>query len=131
MSQENVAMVRGGFAAWERGDIEAIIEFSDPEIEIIQPPEVPDSKSYRGHAGVREAFEDWPKQWEEFRAELLDVVDVSETQTISTTRHHLRARGIDIDQEVAYLYTFRDGLVIRCEMYLTRAEALEAAGLRE
>jgi ketosteroid isomerase-like protein len=131
MSQENVELVREGFAAWERGDIEAIIEFSDPEIEIIQPSEVPDSKSYRGHAGVREAFEDWPKQWEEFRAELLDVIDVSETQTISLTRHHLRARGIDMDQEVAYLYTFRDGLVIRCEMYLTRAEALEAAGLRE
>ena len=110
MSQENVEPIREMYAAWGRADIEWLIERSDPEIEIIQPPEVPDSKTYRGHAGVREAFDDWPKQWDDFRVELLDVIDVSDAQTISVTRHYLRARGIDMEQEVAYVHTARDGL---------------------
>ena len=129
MSSAIVELVREGFAAWERGDIDWIIEHSDPGIEIIQPREVPDSKSYRGHDGVHEAFEDWPMQWDEFRAELLDVIDVSDTQAVSVTRHYLRARGIEMEQEVSYVHTFRDGLGIRWEMYLTRDEALKAAGL--
>jgi ketosteroid isomerase-like protein len=31
----------------------------------------------------------------------------------------------------AQVWTFRDGLIARMEMYSERAEALEAAGLRE
>jgi ketosteroid isomerase-like protein len=123
--------VREGHAAWERGDIGRIVEGVDPHVEIVQPPEVPDSKTYRGKAGVIEAFADWPKQWDEFRAELLEVIDVSDTKTVSVTRHYLRARDIDVEQEVAYVHTFRDGLVVRWEMFFTREEALEAAGLRE
>jgi ketosteroid isomerase-like protein len=131
MSEELVELVRETYAAWQRGDIEWIVDHSDPAIEIIQPPELPDSKTYRGHAGVVEAFDDWPKQWDEFRVELVEVIDVSHDQVIWVTRHHLSARGIDIDQEVAYMHTWRDGLGIRVEIYLTRAEALEAAGLSE
>jgi ketosteroid isomerase-like protein len=101
VSEENVEMVREGHAAWERGDIGRIVEGVDPHVEIVQPPEVPDSKTYRGKAGVIEAFADWPKQWDEFRAELLEVIDVSDTKTVSVTRHHLRARDIDVEQEVA------------------------------
>jgi hypothetical protein len=131
MSEENLELVRAGYAAWERGDIESIVEGADPEIEIVQPPEVPDAKSYRGKEGVIEAFADWPKQWDEFHAELVEVIDVSDTKAISVARHHLRARGMEVEQEVAYVHTFRDGLVVRWEMFFTREQALAAAGLGE
>ena len=130
MSQENVELVCAGYAAWERGDVDLIVERAAPDIEIVQPPEVPDAKTYRGKAGVIEAFADWPKQWDEFRAELVEVIDVSDTKAISVARHYLRARGMDVEQEVAYVHTFRDGLVVRWEMFFTREQALEAAGLR-
>jgi uncharacterized protein len=131
MTQENVELVRAGYAAWERGDLDVIVERADPEIEIVQPPEVPDAKTYRGKAGVIEAFADWPKQWDEFRAELMEVIDVSDTKAVSVARHYLRARGMDVEQEVAYVHTFRDGLVVRWEMFFSREQALEAAGLPE
>jgi len=130
MSRENVELVCAGYAAWERGDVDLIVERAAPDIEIVQPPEVPDAKTYRGKAGVIEAFADWPKQWDEFRAELVEVIDVSDTKAISVARHYLRARGMDVEQEVAYVHTFRDGLVVRWEMFFTREQALEAAGLR-
>jgi len=130
MSQENVELVCAGYAAWERGDVDLIVERAAPDIEIVQPPEVPDAKTYRGKAGVIEAFADWPEQWDEFRAELVEVIDVSDTKAISVARHYLRARGMDVEQEVAYVHTFLDGLVVRWEMFFTREQALEAAGLR-
>lgn len=127
MSAANVELVHAAYAAWERGDIDWMVAHSDPDIEIFQPPEIPDSKSYRGYAGVREVYEDWPKQWDYFRMELLEVIDVSDTQVISVARHHLRARDLDLVQEFAYLHTFRDGKGIRLDMYSTRDEAISAA----
>ena len=131
MSQENVELVREGYAAWERGDIDRIVELSAPDVEIVQPSEVPDSKTYLGKTGVVEAFADWPKQWDEFRSELLEVIDVSDTKAVSVVRQYLRARDIDMEHEMASVHTLRDGLVVHWEMFFTRAEALEAAGLRE
>ena len=32
MSRENVELVRGSWEAWERGDMDAIFAFYDPEI---------------------------------------------------------------------------------------------------
>ena len=68
MSAENVELVREMYAAWGEGDIQRIIEMCDPEVVIVQPPEIPDSKSYSGHPGVVEALEDWPNQWDESSA---------------------------------------------------------------
>src|SRR5689334_19747051 len=96
MSTENVALVREGFAAWERGDIDALVDGAHPDIEIVQPPEVPDSKTYRGKSGLAEAFADWPKQWDGFRAELVEVIDVDDAQVIAVTRHYMRARDMDL-----------------------------------
>ncbi len=58
MSEENVEIVRRAYAAWARGDIQAIVDLCDPEVVIAQPAQVPDSKSYRGHPGVVATFED-------------------------------------------------------------------------
>ena len=32
MSQENVELVKAGFAAYNRGDMDALVEFYDPEV---------------------------------------------------------------------------------------------------
>ena len=37
-----------------------------PDLVLVQPPEVPDAKTYEGPAALVEAMEDWPKQWEDF-----------------------------------------------------------------
>jgi ketosteroid isomerase-like protein len=131
MSQENVEIVRAFYDAWERQDIEFILANCDPDIVIVQPSEVPDAKTYRGHTGVRAAFEDWPKQWESFRVKLVRVIDIDEERLISVNRQMLSARGIDFDQEVAFLHTQRDGKAIRVDMFLTAEQALKAAGLSE
>ena len=131
MSEENVGIVRAQYAAWERQDIQSIVDTCAPDVEIIQPAEVPDSKSYRGHEGVVAAFEDWPRQWDVFRITLGRIVDAPDDRVISMHSQHLEARGMNLDQEVAFVHTFDKGKMVRLDMFLSSEQALHAAGLSE
>jgi ketosteroid isomerase-like protein len=52
MSQENVEIVRNAFAAFDRGDIEGVLQLCDEDIVITQPPELPGvSREQHGTAG--------------------------------------------------------------------------------
>jgi ketosteroid isomerase-like protein len=45
---------------------------------------------------------------------------------------HVRGRdGVEARARAAWVFTFRDGVVIRASMYQTKLDALEALGLRE
>jgi ketosteroid isomerase-like protein len=136
MSQENVEIVRESLtvtaylAAIRDRDFRPLLVHFDPEVLVNQPPELPDAKSYRGHDGVVEALGDWPSQWDEFRADILEVIDGGET-VVQLTRQYMRARDMEIEQDVAFVYTFKGGTIIGWDAYFTFDEALEAAGLRE
>src|SRR5205814_2032065 len=67
MSQENVEIVRAAFDAYFRGDMETLLGLMDPEIVVMQPPEVPDGTTFHGHAGVMEAIAAWPEQWDDYQ----------------------------------------------------------------
>jgi ketosteroid isomerase-like protein len=131
MSQENVKQARRGWEAVERGDFTELGEMVTPDVVIVQPPEVPDSKTYEGRAAVMEAWEDWPTQWEEFRLDLVEIIDVSDDVLISVTRQRGRGlnSGIKMDFEVFFVALLRDGLTARMEMFFGRKQALTAAGL--
>lgn len=120
------ALVREMYEAWARKDIDFIVARCDPEIVIVQPPEVPDSKTYHGHAGVVESFRDWPAQWDHFKITFRDVIEVGDAQAISVHIQHLGARGVSFDQEVASVHTFEGETMTRVEMFLS-AEAARAA----
>jgi ketosteroid isomerase-like protein len=133
VSQENVELVRLGFEAFVAGDTAAFEGYLTPDVEVVQPPEVPDAKTYRGPAAMRHAMDDWPSEWEDFHMELLEVIDVSDDTLVSVTRH--RGRGghseIELDYQVSHVYRLREGKLARLEMYFSRDQALKAVGLAE
>ncbi len=126
-------LARRGFEALQRGDLAWLEERATPDLVMVQPPEVPDAKTYEGPTAIADAMEDWPKQWEDFRLDLLEIIDVSDDVLVSVTRHRGRGResGIEMDFEVFYVQRSRDGKLARMEMYFSREQALDAAGVRE
>jgi ketosteroid isomerase-like protein len=132
MSDENVELVRLGFEALERGDLALVEEFTESDVVMVQPPEVPDAKTYEGRGAIREAMEDWPTQWEDFRMDLLEIIDAGDDVVLSVTRHRGRGResGIEMDFEVFYVSRLRHGRLARLEMFFSREQALEAVRLR-
>ena len=53
MSEENIRIVRDGYEAFNRGDIEAIVATLDPGIEWWPASDEPIVEPYRGHDGYR------------------------------------------------------------------------------
>ena len=126
-------MVRRGFEAVQSGDMAMFDGLTTPDLVLVQPPEVPDAKTYEGPDAIIEAMEDWPKQWEDFRMDLTEIVDVADEVAVSVTRHRGRGKesGIEMDFEVFYVSRGRDGKLARMEMFFNRRQALEAAGQSE
>jgi ketosteroid isomerase-like protein len=133
MSKENLELVEVLWDAFQRGDVGALRGAAHPDIVIVQPSELPDSKTYLGHEGVKEAVEDWPTQWDEFRFEVLETIEVSDSRIVSVTRHHGRgaASGIEVEATIGYVLEIADGKFARVEMFASREQALEAAARSE
>jgi ketosteroid isomerase-like protein len=143
MSQENLEIVeevagvgRSGpprIEAIERGDMAMFDGMTTEDLVLVQPPEVPDTKTYEGRGAIVDALEDWPNQWEDFRMDLIEIIDAGDEVAVSVTRHRGRGResGIEMDFEVFYVQRGRDGKLARMEMFFSREQALEAAGLSE
>jgi ketosteroid isomerase-like protein len=134
MSQENVDIVQAAFAAFIRGDTDAVLQLCAEDIVITQPPELPGvSLRQYGYSGVLEAFAIWPEQWDEYRIEPPRVVADPGDDVIVAARTHGRGKqsGVEVDMEFAFLFTVREGKITEWQIFVSEDQALEAAGLRE
>jgi ketosteroid isomerase-like protein len=130
MSQENVEIVRRAFAfevygVGDRADAEGIF---DPYV-VMNPTE--EGPSY-GLDAIRDNFEHWKGAWEDLEVTVEELIDAGDR--VFLTAHHRgrgRGSGVQVDTRLYSVYTLRDGKVVRADEYAERAEALEAAGLRE
>jgi ketosteroid isomerase-like protein len=115
--------------AYRGGDLDWVLEQTDPEVEIVQPPEIPGARSYKGHEGLIDSLLDWPREWDDFRVEPKRIFSPSADQVIVHTVHHGRSRtmGIEVDADIVWLFTLRDGRTRRWEMFLSLDAALDAA----
>jgi ketosteroid isomerase-like protein len=144
VSEENVENLRAMAAvfstetihalleAWRRGD--ADLALLDPEVTYEDYDSLPDhaGEVYIGHEGVLKAIESWAEPYEQMTNELQRIVG-SGDRLVSIHRFRARARytGIEFDQPSSYVWTFRDGKIVRIEGFWNPAEALKAAGLEE
>jgi ketosteroid isomerase-like protein len=135
MSRENVEeFVRNAHAAFSRGDAEAFISCwsSDCEYQPAMERGLAGVSGYRGHDGIRRWWREMSETWEDASTEVHEVRPVGDEVLASVT---LRARGKASGAVVAAPFfqvgTIRNGKIVRQRDFADRAEALEAAGLRE
>jgi ketosteroid isomerase-like protein len=138
LSQENVEFVKGLFAATSEMDKEALLSAlpeliartCDSEIEWYEDPQRADGRVYRGHGGVRESFERWLDQWDEYGGEAERFVDCGDEVFVAAREHGRGARSrATVSSRIFILITFRDGKIFRYREFYDEAAALEAAGL--
>jgi ketosteroid isomerase-like protein len=90
-----------------------------------------DGRSYRGHAGVRQFYRDLAEVSAQQRMDYSDVRDLGD-RVLGLGRLQVRFMGgVELNQELAFLFTWRDGKCIEARAWISHAEALEAVGLRE
>ena len=128
--EEMIAALRRLHDAFNRGDVEALVQMAHPDIELVRTG---GQSSVKGVAALREWME--PDAIEEQRFEPLDFRVKGDKVLV---RVHATGRGagsgIEIDAVTYAVYTLDDhGLVKEVQGFLPHqeAEALEAAGLSE
>jgi ketosteroid isomerase-like protein len=134
MSSESVEVIRRGYEAFNRGDLDSAIADMDPQIEWLGPAILPDAPSaYRGHDGVRAFWAIWDEVFEQFWVEIEEMIDAGD-QVVAMVRIHGRGRdsGVDVaTPSFPHVWTVRDGKQVRMEMMPSRREALAAVGLEQ
>jgi ketosteroid isomerase-like protein len=135
MSQENVETARIAYEAWNRRELQSVLDLLHPDVvweENVQVFTGMD-RIYRGHEGFlkwdREAFSE---VWESIAGEPVEFIDAGD-HVVALVRLSGKGEGSGVNVEMAVynVFTFRDDKVARRRLYTDRAEALEAAGLRE
>ena len=134
MAQDNVEIVRASWEAWRRGDMAALFEFYDPEVEWdMRHSYVPGMGIYHGHDGIREFFREWRAFFAEHSAEPEQYV-AADDDVMVRVRQGGRGRSSTVYVEMPVywaVYRLRDGRAVRVEIYRDEAEALAAIGLRK
>jgi ketosteroid isomerase-like protein len=140
VSQENVEFVKGLFAAGSNLDKEAflsalpelIAQTCDPEIEWHEDPQRADARVYRGHDGVRESFERWLDQWDEYGFEAERFIDCGDdVLVVSREQGRGATSGATVSARNFMVITIREGKIFRYREYYDEAAAFDAAGLSE
>jgi ketosteroid isomerase-like protein len=134
MSQENVEIVRRGFEAWHRGDVDGWVELHHPEIEwfseVAQAVQGGESV-YRGRTQLRQLWDDWHSVWD-LTVEISGFCDLDEVVVATgSVRVHGKASGVDLEGPIAYVSEFEGGLIRTFRVYRDPRQALEAVGLSE
>jgi ketosteroid isomerase-like protein len=132
VSLQDVEIVRRMYELFNRGDVAAAREALHPDVELHQPPDVPDTGSYYGRDDFERGFVLWLSAWEDPRFEPLDIEDAGDCVIM---RVHVtgtgRTSGVRSSMEYFHAWTTRDGQAHRCFVRSTREEALAAARLGE
>jgi ketosteroid isomerase-like protein len=133
MSQENVEIVRRIWDALNEDPPRLLLEDFDEEVEMRNPPEFPLKGPFYGHEGLRV----WAREvWEVFSGvhhEVEEVIDVGDDATVvSVQRAQGQTRHMQVDTNLqwASVFTLSDGKILYARGYLSKDEALEAAGLK-
>jgi ketosteroid isomerase-like protein len=128
VSSENVEWIKAGFEAHNRGDVDALVAVYHPEAVF----ETLLLGTHHGNESIRVIFEENQKTmsgYDVVPVELIDAGDkvVAVAQAVGAGQ----TSEISLDDAFAFVFTFKDGLVIREQAFRNKQEAVEAAGISD
>jgi ketosteroid isomerase-like protein len=138
MSQENVEFLRGAFEEWHEsgGSFETIpvdLYAEDVEWDLSAYPLVDFETRGRGRDGL---FRNWGvyfSGWRDYRSEVKEMLDAGDDKVVVVLVENVRVSDSDtlIQRDVFQLWTLRNRQVVKWQVFETRDQALEAAGVGE
>src|SRR5918996_4014298 len=131
MSEENVELVRQGYAAFARGDVASVLRLMDDAADWTPAiAQLLGVASLHGKRALEHFFAvDIPEGFVDFAAVPVSVEDLGEAVLVQV--HYSatgRSSGAVVDLEAFGLFKFREAKIVEFRDYETKNEALEAAG---
>jgi uncharacterized protein len=132
MSSRDIELLRRGYAAFSARDIDFVLSFVDPEVELEVYTERPDMTDtvYRGHQGFLKNLAELTEVFDDFRIEPEELTEGGDAIfAVVRAMGRGRSSGVFIDQRLFHVWTIRDSKVLRLEIHSDRERALRAAGI--
>ena len=135
MLPEDLESLKRGIDAFNRRDVEGVLEVLDPDIEwhdIFTVMLGGETTVVRGHEGVRGLMRDQDEVFAEFHAEYSEIRDLGErVVALGVLRTRGRESGAETRSPVGAVLDFEDGRAILVRTFLDRSETLAAAGVED
>ena len=133
MSPQNVEVLRRAFAAYNRADVDDAFKDFAPEFECDMSravgfnvgEDIYDLTQFRRLVG------EYAGTWESFQLGPDEFLDAGDHIVVPFTNRAQGRGGIQLQGRSTFVWTIRDGAIVKACLYQDRAEALEAAGLSE
>ena len=132
MSLDNVERSRRLLAAYNARDIDGMLAFFDPNIELHSAFAAIEGAVYRGHDGIRSWHRDLTEAWgQDVRVEPEAYFDLGE-RTLMFYVLHTRGEhsGLEVAMETALVVTWRGDRAVYLKVYPRRDDALRDLDLR-
>ena len=130
VSEATVDVVRNIEAAFNRGDLEAMVSNLAPNAEWQIAENNPSARTLHGREEILAYLADWRDTVQDLTYEANRYIDAGDAvvQVGSITAQASRG-GPELTVPLAFITRFRDGVAVRTEEYLDPDVALKAAGV--
>ena len=134
MSEENVEVIRRGYEAFNRGDLDATVADFAPTFEYVATGAIPGFEGvFRGPEGWKGLLSGFFDEFHDPHVEIRDLREAGEDHVLALATYGGRGKqsGAEASWDMWQLWTVREGKVVGGQGFTGREEALEAAGLSE
>jgi ketosteroid isomerase-like protein len=132
MSEENVEVVRRGYAAFSEKGVEGAIPCFTEDAVTYSIPEWPDDPEYHGHDGLRKLTWQWTENFDSFGFDISELRDGGDTViALYELVGETKGSAMPMRMQIGAVSEFRDGRIARQRLFSSWEGALDAAGLSE
>jgi ketosteroid isomerase-like protein len=127
MSEDLVRLGGQAYEALSCGDVDAVMSLFAADA--VYDGSDPGIGTFEGAEAIRGFIEDWHRSWEEYRYEAKEILDLGHGVVVFVLREGGRLIGGNgrVEQRVAHLTTWADGLIERVTAFLDIDEARDTA----
>jgi ketosteroid isomerase-like protein len=128
---ENVEILRGAYAAFSRGDMEAVTDIWEADIEFVGPnsSRIPGAGAHHGKAEVAPLFTGMRDRWEGLVLSPDEFVEQGETVVVlGHLEGRARATGTDVKVPFVHIWRMREGKAYRGQALTDTAVVADALG---
>ena len=125
---ESADLVSGMYEAFGRGDVPAILEKLDENIEWSVPENLPHGGDVRGRDGVGGFFQGIGEKWDGLSVEVESLIaDGDRVVVLAHIHGKLRSSGDEAAYEGAHVWTVQGGTAVRFNEYVNAPLSLPSA----
>ena len=128
---DRIAVVQAFFDRWTAGDRTVREDEVHPDAELHTRLAAAAGEPYRGREGIERWGRDLGELWSRMELAVEEMIETDDGQVLVLSTAELTTKGSEVTftQPIAWLFTFRDDLPARMDVFQSYAEGRKAAGV--